>query len=315
VKQANDGGKFVANIRLNSEGGNLLEGVKLADAIRFGKMSTNVGKLATCASACFLIFAAGSTKFVSYGAQIGVHGASDGSGHETVSSEAATISMAKIAKDLGVPAAIIGRMVVTPPSEMVWLTPQELQSMGTPMVGKPVQTAPETPIATVGPGQLARQAPQQTRPSDPLDLTPSARSATKLGWDGFVENVVKISAEQNGGRAQTGRTCQPVVKTCVNAVFFKLDGSDAFIKVTRDLNENIVRREFCALNSSGDIRLCLDWDTQHTHRDMPKAIGQRWLTNDLTLIPLLTRVLSRYYDSAKLVARDQRIPADRRRPG
>jgi hypothetical protein len=93
VKQANDAGKFVANIRLNSDGGNLLEGVKLADAVRFGKMSTNVGKTATCASACFLVFAAGSTKFASYGAQIGVHGASDETGRETVSSEAATVSM------------------------------------------------------------------------------------------------------------------------------------------------------------------------------------------------------------------------------
>src|SRR4051812_38482260 len=44
VRQANDSGKFVANVRLDSPGGNLLEGVKIADAIRFGKTSTNVGK-------------------------------------------------------------------------------------------------------------------------------------------------------------------------------------------------------------------------------------------------------------------------------
>jgi len=287
VKQANDGGKFVANIRLNSEGGNLLEGVKLADAIRFGKMSTNVGKVATCASACFLVFAAGSTKFVSYGARIGVHGASDKSGRETVSSEAATISMAKIAKELAVPAAIIGRMVVTPPTEMVWLTPQELQSLGATMLGKPVQTMPEPPIAGIEAGQLARQTPQQTRPSDPLDLTPSARSATTLSWEGFVEKVITISAQQNGGRPQTARTCQPEAKTCVNAVLLKLDGSDAFIKVTRDLNDKVVRREFCTLNSPGDIRLCLDWDNACTVTcRMLKATGQKWLTSDLNPIHL-----------------------------
>ncbi|KGT73650.1 hypothetical protein MA20_43405 [Bradyrhizobium japonicum] len=39
VRQANDAGKFVANVRLDSPGGNLLEGVKIADAIRFGKTS------------------------------------------------------------------------------------------------------------------------------------------------------------------------------------------------------------------------------------------------------------------------------------
>ena len=115
VKAANDAGKLVSSVRLNSPGGNLYEGAKLADAVRFGKMATNVGQGATCASACFLIFAAGETKFANYTAQIGVHGASDENGTETVHSGAATVSMAKISKELGVPPAIIGRKVVTPP--------------------------------------------------------------------------------------------------------------------------------------------------------------------------------------------------------
>jgi hypothetical protein len=119
IKVANDAGKLVSSLRLNSVGGNLFEGVKLADAVRFAKMATNVGQGATCASACFLVFAAGETKFANYTAKIGVHGASDQAGVETVQSGAATVSMARVAKDLGVPPAIIGRMVVTPPSEMV----------------------------------------------------------------------------------------------------------------------------------------------------------------------------------------------------
>ena len=99
VKRANVAGKMVANVSLNSVGGNLLEGVKLADAVRVGKISINVDK--TCASACFLVFAAGTTKFANYAAQIGVHGASDISGAETVQSDAATVSMAKIPNHLG----------------------------------------------------------------------------------------------------------------------------------------------------------------------------------------------------------------------
>ncbi len=88
VKQANDAGKYVANVRLDSPGGNLLEGAKIADSIRFGKMATNVGRTAVCASACFLMFAAGSAKNVSYGARIGVHGASNENGEETAASGA-----------------------------------------------------------------------------------------------------------------------------------------------------------------------------------------------------------------------------------
>jgi hypothetical protein len=275
VKQANDAGKFVANIRLNSDGGNLLEGVKLADAVRFGKMSTNVGKTATCASACFLVFAAGATKFVSYGAQIGVHGASDETGRETVSSEAATVSMAKVAKDLGVPPAIIGRMVVTPPNDMVWLSPDELQSMGATMVGKPAQTAQGNSAPSIGSGQFARQTPQQTAPpSDPIDLSPTAKSSSgPATWESVVDKSVELSAQQNGGKPRYIRSCQPENKTCFNAVMFNLKGAETIAKITRDMNDRVIRRELCSFNASGDIRICLDWDTKRGHRDMQDSNG------------------------------------------
>ncbi len=77
IKTANDGGRLVSGLRLNSPGGSLLEGVKLADVIRYAKISTIVANGANCASACFIVFAAGSEKFVSYSASVGVHGASD----------------------------------------------------------------------------------------------------------------------------------------------------------------------------------------------------------------------------------------------
>jgi hypothetical protein len=48
------------------------------------------------ASACFLAFAAGDTKFATYGAQIGVHGGSDQAGRETAQSGAATVSPAQL---------------------------------------------------------------------------------------------------------------------------------------------------------------------------------------------------------------------------
>src|ERR1700677_2426794 len=80
------------------------------------------------------------------GAQIGVHGASSHDGEETVQSGAATVSMARVAKELGVPPAIIGRMVVTPPDQMVWLNSQDLQSMGVILLGKPRQTE-NSPVA------------------------------------------------------------------------------------------------------------------------------------------------------------------------
>ena len=50
IKGANDSGKIFSRIQLSSLGENLLEGAKLADAIRFAKIASVVPNGATCAS-------------------------------------------------------------------------------------------------------------------------------------------------------------------------------------------------------------------------------------------------------------------------
>lgn len=271
IKTANDAGKLVSGIRLNSPGGNLLEGLKLADAVRFAKVATNVAGNATCASACFLVYAAGAMKFANYTAQVGVHGASDQQGEETVASGAATVSMARAAQDLGVPAAIIGRMVVTPPNEMVWLTPQDLLSMGTTMVGKPTQTVSPRAAATANPAS----PPQQTQAGDPVQLRPQTKSAEAPTWSEFVNKAIKRSAAQNNGKPDYSRRCQPEFKTCYDAiVVVGSDGKITSVKVTKDMNDKILRREVCTFNDSLDIRKCFDWDDGTTHRDMKDSDGK-----------------------------------------
>jgi len=127
IQAANDAGKLVTSLRLNSAGGNLLEAVRLAAAVKLAKMSTNVGQSATCASACFLIFAAGETKYANISARIGVHNAAE----KGVVSRAATTSMADVAKALDVPWSIVRRMINTPPDEVEWLSLTDLRLMGT----------------------------------------------------------------------------------------------------------------------------------------------------------------------------------------
>jgi hypothetical protein len=277
IKTANDGGKLVSGVRLNSPGGNLLEGLKLADIVRYAKVATNVAGGATCASACFLIYAAGATKFANYTAQVGVHGASDKQGEETVVSSAATVSMARAAKDLGVPAAIIGRMVVTPPNEMVWLTPQDLQSMGTTMIGKPSQTpVSQTATAIADPSIV----PKQTQPGDPTPLQPQTKSAVS-SWGEFLDKVIKRSAAQNNGKPNYSRGCQPEFKTCYDAItVVDTDGKLSSVKVTKDMNDKIIRREICSFNNSVDIRKCFNWDDGTVHRDMKDSNGNWYKVAD-----------------------------------
>jgi hypothetical protein len=191
IKTSNDASRVVSAIRLNSPGGSLLEGAKLADIIRYGKVATVVPAGSQCASACFLVFAAGTEKFASYRSNVGVHGASDRSGEEAGD---ATVSMGRIARDLGVPANIIGKMVVTPPGEIVWLSPDDLRSMGATITGKP------------------SQLPPQQAPEAPLQLNPSARAdapAARPKWEDIVQGAFDVSKQQNNGQARTGRVCEP----------------------------------------------------------------------------------------------------------
>jgi hypothetical protein len=254
-------------LRLNSLGGALLEAAKLADVVRYAKIATVVADGSSCASACFIVFAAGAEKFASYTASIGVHGASDASGEETAQSGAATVSMARVLKDLGVPPSIIGKMVVTPPQEMVWLASDDLRAMGTSMTGKPAQLPPDK----------LGERPQQVRPTLPLDLQSPTKASAPPQWKDLVEMAIAISTRQNNGRPLVVRTCQPELKVCINAVsYLSKDNTNLLVKTTENMAGKTVGREFCAFNKFGDVRNCLDWDTGASHTDMKNNNGQ-WI--------------------------------------
>jgi hypothetical protein len=142
IKAANDDGRLVTAVRLDSAGGSLAESVKLAELIRRAKLPTVVAAGSRCASACFIVFAAGVEKFASHGAAIGVHGVSDRFGRETAQTEAATRSMARLASAFGVPSRIARQMVATHPNDIAWLSPEDLRAMGAIMTDGPDHTAP-----------------------------------------------------------------------------------------------------------------------------------------------------------------------------
>jgi hypothetical protein len=120
--------KHISAITLDSPGGSLTEAQSLADFARTMHGAVGVLSGAKCASACFLIFAAGNHRFMAADALIGVHSASE-QGSETVGSVASTMIIAREAVTLGVPPLIVSKMVQTPPGRMEWLTPQDLALM------------------------------------------------------------------------------------------------------------------------------------------------------------------------------------------
>lgn len=262
VRSSNTAGRAVSGIRLNSAGGNLAEGLSLAEKIRVANIATVVANGTVCASACFLAFAAGSEKFVSYSARVGIHGASDRNGRETVGAAAATVGMARAAKELGVPAVILGKMVTTPPDQILWLSPDDLRAMGATITGRPNQTfAP-----TISNSRPALPSPNQTQGLQASKPTPT--------WDEAVTKAAQVSAEQNGGRANHNRVCQPEFKTCSDAIFLKGTSGEMMVRATSDLNGKIVKRDICTFNGPKDIRECVDWDTDKKTKSMKNAAGE-----------------------------------------
>jgi hypothetical protein len=270
IQKANNANRVVVTIRLNSKGGNLLESANIADVVRKGKIATSVLSNSECASACFIIFAAGHEKFAHYTAQIGVHGASDENGRETTVSNAATVGMARIIKDLGVPASIVGKMVVTPPDQMVWLTVDDLRSMETKMFGKPMQ--------------LPTDQPSTSQLQPPISLSPGAQAnapAKEPTWKDLVDGAIRLSTQQHNGQVNYQRSCQPELKVCNSAILFRTkDGTDSMLRTAEDLTGKIIERELCSFNRHGDVRTCFDWDKNTSHRDMKNAKGDWYKVSD-----------------------------------
>jgi hypothetical protein len=76
VKQANAAGKVVESVQLNSAGGSLLEGARLAAAIKVGKISTTVAQGAWCliCDRCPDVIDAGETNRMAQSARSPLHG-------------------------------------------------------------------------------------------------------------------------------------------------------------------------------------------------------------------------------------------------
>jgi hypothetical protein len=136
LRGATSSGKPVSGIRLNSPGGSLLEGVRLAGVIQSAKIATVIASGATCAAACFIAFIAGNQKFVSATATVGAPGAANRLGQEAAGEVPAIV---RVVKELGLLDAIVEKMLATSEDDVVSLTQDDLRAMGATVTGRPAQ--------------------------------------------------------------------------------------------------------------------------------------------------------------------------------
>jgi hypothetical protein len=100
--------------------------LKMASLISTYNIRTLLDQGATCASACFWLFAAGHDRSMPITPQLGVHSASTMAGGEATDT---TVILARLSHAMGIPNQIIGKMVATPPNEITWLDCDDLAAM------------------------------------------------------------------------------------------------------------------------------------------------------------------------------------------
>lgn len=114
---------------VNSPGGSVFQAELIAHDMYKTATPIIIFSGSVCASACFLLLAAARIKMISPDAAIGIHSARTPGIGEDRDALAATAEMAKQAAAYGIPDAIIGKLVRTPPDDLSVLTPDEIRTI------------------------------------------------------------------------------------------------------------------------------------------------------------------------------------------
>jgi hypothetical protein len=174
-------------LALDSPGGSVAEGEQLSHLIRARALTVVVPSNSKCVSACFLLFAASPRRLAAADALVGVHSANE-NGEETDAALAVTTLMARDAAALGIPPAIICKMVLTTPGRVEWLSPDDLASMNVTVFNSDAATAarqvaaanvhPLVPATPAAPPPVAPQvvpaAPAASTAAPPIVASPFA---------------------------------------------------------------------------------------------------------------------------------------------
>ena len=135
----------VIGLDLSSDGGDLEEGVLIANLARQKKLSVYVAK--ECDSVCAYVFFAAAKRYLAQGSRIGVHSISNSRDIEDMRS---TLKFARLLSKLGVPKSAIVKMVTTRPSNITYLDATDLSALDA-SVGNPFRyQRPAKPSKRVG---------------------------------------------------------------------------------------------------------------------------------------------------------------------
>ena len=119
-----------AIVSFESNGGNLLAGIRIGTLIRKRNFATFVPTGSQCASACALAWLGGSVRQMGDGARIGFHSASRTYGGLRVESAVGNALVGAYLNQLGMRSDAVTYVTKSAPSAMTWLTVADAQRLG-----------------------------------------------------------------------------------------------------------------------------------------------------------------------------------------
>jgi hypothetical protein len=148
----------------DSPGGNIYGAYDVAELIREHKSATGVEDNAMCASACVLVWGAGSKKFATTTSHIGVHGIAmdpaatpkdatkeqidDLAKNKGVYEATGTLQYVQQLAMYGAPDHVVAKAIMTPAADMYWLNADDAKAWGVEVVAPPPKPlgAPTPPV-------------------------------------------------------------------------------------------------------------------------------------------------------------------------
>ena len=127
------------NVYLSSNGGNVVESLRLALLLKGMYATVNVEYREKCASACFLLYIGAAERYASFKDTLGIHRAyfepKSFAGMSPIEAEKKQGELTKLVTDFlevnSVPRSIIETMTGTSSKEIHWLSSEEIRSIGT----------------------------------------------------------------------------------------------------------------------------------------------------------------------------------------
>jgi hypothetical protein len=117
----------IIGLDLSSDGGDLEEGMQIANLTRQKKLSVFVAN--GCNSVCAFVFFAAAKRYVAQNSKVGVHSISNYRAVEDLSSMRLTLKVARLSAKMGTPISVIGKFVTTSPAKISYLDANDLSAL------------------------------------------------------------------------------------------------------------------------------------------------------------------------------------------